>query len=266
MPAFVAYAHGPVLTLLFANTIRQHSALARIEAFYESESAGKYLSCEEAAQARICKGYEAFNLPTDALRRWLNAMKQASPRAPEGEEQWWTPSCNAVEDELLRYIFEHDLLESTQYVVSALIPQAETSLAHERLHALYALSERYRALVHRLWDDLPKAAASAISLDLKMRGYSEAVWPDEFGAYLGVRVPTTRKTDPALEFGKKNADVCHDVRVQLLAQIPAFWEEDVGVSESAFVITPAQLDEARAVIPPHKETLPVVKKGTKKRR
>lgn len=265
MPAFVGFAHGPVLTLLFADAEVQHSTLARIEAFYESASAGTYLTCAEAAQARICRGYEAFNFPVDALKRWLETMKAVSPAAPE-DAPCWSSECNEDENALLRYIEDNGVLEQYKYVVSALISQAETSLAHERLHALYALSENYRTFVHHLWNDLPRSSAAAIALDLKMRGYSEAVWPDEFGAYLGVRVPTSRRTEPTLEFGNKNAEACREARTQLLAEIPTYWKDDVGVEEGAFVLSSAQLDEARAVIPPRKKEVLPTKKSNKKHR
>ncbi|WFD33970.1 enhancer of mRNA decapping [Malassezia cuniculi] len=267
MPAFVGHAHGPVLTLLFADAATQHKALARIEAFYESSTCGTYLTCEQAVNERVCKGYEAFNFPVDALSRWLDALKVAAPPVEE-DEPWWKGACTEEECEFIQYVYDTSVLNECRYIISSLIAQADTSLAHERLHALYALSERYKRLVHSLWDDLPKPAAAAISFDLKMRGYAEAVWPDEFGAYLGVRVPTTRRTEPTLEFGNKNAEACRDARRQLLAEIPTCWKEDVGVEESVFAVSPAQLEEARAAIPrkPKAPTNILPKKGTKKRR
>lgn len=136
--------------------------------------------------------------------------------------------------------------EVPTYVIAALVSNADAAFAHERLHALYHLSPSYRALLARLWADLPALNRKAIAFDLGRRGYREEVWEDEFGAYLGVRVDApSKRTDPAQEFGNKNAAACRDVRQALLRSIPKFWEDDVDLDEASLALTAEQLSEAR---------------------
>lgn len=240
------------MTLIFGSATAQHAALSRLECFYESEKfANTYLTLEEAARERICKGYEAFNLPTATVPRWLEAMHESEKPEPSEELPWWHKFCTVEERAVLEALEELDTQPS--YVVSALAQHADVALAHERLHALYHLSEPYRTLLTSLWNDMPRSVQSAVQYDLKMRGYREAVWEDELGAYLGVRIkPNTRRADPSLEFGNKCADVCREIRRVLLQQIPTFWRADAGVDEAAMELDPSFLEEARAALAPPK--------------
>lgn len=249
---FRCTVHGPVVTLIFGSATAQHAALSRLECFYESEKfANTYLTLEEAARERICKGYEAFNLPTATVPRWLEAMHESEKPEPSEELPWWHKFCTVEERAVLEALEELDTQPS--YVVSALAQHADVALAHERLHALYHLSEPYRTLLTSLWNDMPRSVQSAVQYDLKMRGYREAVWEDELGAYLGVRIkPNTRRADPSLEFGNKCADVCREIRRVLLQQIPTFWRADAGVDEAAMELDPSFLEEARAALAPPK--------------
>ena len=73
---FVALTQGPILTFVFRDVASQYEALARVETFYESEKhAGRYLSWDEARRERVCKGYQAFNLPLASVAAWLLAMR-----------------------------------------------------------------------------------------------------------------------------------------------------------------------------------------------
>lgn len=271
--------HGPVVTLVFGDAATQHAALSRLECFYESEKhANTYLSCEEAARERICKGYEAFNLPLDTVPRWMDAMR-AAVEAPDHQHAspahstsaseddaalpWWHAHCTPEERAVLDTLAE--LTPQPAYLISALVRDAEVALAHERLHALYYFSAPYRALLATLWADLSRNVQAAIAYDLRMRGYRESVWIDELGAYLGVRIaPQTRRADPCLEFGKKCADECRAARQTLVQRIPTFWREDAGVDETTLELTPAFLEAARlALAPPKKHGTRTGKGGRK---
>lgn len=266
MPPFAGAVHGPVLTLVFGSAAAQHAALARVECFYESEKhANTYLTLEQARDARICKGYEAFNLPTSALDAWLAAMHAAEGAQDVEEGPWYQGLCTPEEQDVLAYL--DTLAPRPTYLVAALVQSAEVALAHERLHALYHLSAPYRTLLDTLWNDLSRPVRGAIEYDLKMRGYKESVWPDELGAYLGVRVtPATKRGDPSLEFGNKCADECRDVRRVLLAKTPAFWREDAGVDEASLELSPAFLDAARAALVVKAPAAPKPAKGPRKPR
>ncbi|KAL4400053.1 enhancer of mRNA decapping [Malassezia pachydermatis] len=265
MPAlFWGQAHGPVLTLVFGAAAVQYAALARIECFYESEKyAGTYLTWDAARQARVCKDYEAFNLPLAYVAQWLQALRLATePRSdPDPLLPWWHTHCSEEENALLADLLERGILQDNgelhpstpaTYLISALASKAEVSLAHERLHALYYLSPRYRAIVQDQWEAMPRAIASAVQYDLQMRGYKASVWQDELGAYLGVRIPTTsRRDDPSNEFGNKSASTCADIRRVLLQQIPQCWRDDVGVDESTLYLSQEYIDQAKqALMPP----------------
>ena len=258
---FWAHAHGPLVTLVFGSSGAQHAALARMESFYESvDHAGTYLSWDEARRARLCQGYEAYNLPLASVRAWLVAMRAAISESEaaedtEGALPWWHAHCSPEEQALLTYLTEQGALApeaGATYLISALVKCADEALGHERLHALYYLSSSYRALLDELWTSMPKAVASAIQYDLQMRGYKEAVWRDELGAYLGVRGLHTRRTDPAQEFGNKSAATCAELRRTLLERIPTCWQADVGMDEAALQLPASFIEEARhsLVAPP----------------
>ncbi|WFC98535.1 enhancer of mRNA decapping [Malassezia yamatoensis] len=251
---FVLAVNGPILTLVFGSAQTQHAALSRLECFYESkEYANTYLNLDAAFRARVCRGYEAFNLPTDIVSRWLEAMQDAEGNSSDEETSpWWHSFCNAEEIQLLDTLFEIEPRPS--YLISSLVHHADVALAHERLHALYHLSQAYRELLASIWEDLPRNIQNTIQYDLKMRGYKEAVYQDEFGAYLGITTtPGTRRGDPVLEFGNKSIEVCRDVRKTLLHRIPEFWRIDVGIDEASMQLSPAFLLEAKeSLTPAHK--------------
>ncbi|PWN31150.1 hypothetical protein BDZ90DRAFT_230146 [Jaminaea rosea] len=198
-PLFEATLSGPLITLLFTSKANQHATLARIEAFYESASqARRYLSLEEAGKARLCQNYEAFNLPLSVAREWLREMRAKEEAGGEEEQEqeqdgqavWWAAFVNAEEKELLTFLDERGVLtsppraSSPSYLISSLVTQQSTSLPHERLHALYHLSELYRSLVTDHYSSLTKRARKAIETDLGMRGYGQTVWEDEWQAYV----------------------------------------------------------------------------------
>ncbi|WFD25561.1 enhancer of mRNA decapping [Malassezia nana] len=272
---FWAHAHGPLVTLVFGSSAAQHAALARVESFYESAThAGTYLSWDEARRARLCQGYEAYNLPMDSVREWLTAMRAAigTEEDPETDVPWWKAHCSPEEQALLAYLSEQGALTpeggtgAHSYLISALVKRADEALEHERLHALYYLSPSYRALLNELWASLPKAIASAIQFDLQMRGYREDVWRDELGAYLGVRGPHTRRKDPCQEFGNKSASACAEVRRTLLERIPTCWKEDVGLEEATLQLPPSYIDQARQALGPPRPPSAPARRGRPGRR
>lgn len=275
--SFWAQAHGPILTLLFRDTRTQHACLARVESYYESEKhAGKYLTWDEAHRERLCKGYEAFNLPLSMVAEWLASMraqvekpkevldkeaastkqKTSSDPIHDPDEPFWHAHCSAQERELIAELTRRGILDGCgtlassapcMYLISATLTQADAALAHERLHALYYFSPKYRDLLAIQWNSLPRAIASAIELDLKMRGYKPSVWQDELGAYLGIRVNGTssRRSDPSNEFGNKSAATCAEIRQVLLQQIPQCWKQDVGMDEAGVTLTRQDLECAK---------------------
>ena len=279
---FRALAHGPLVTLVFGSSAEQHAALARMESFYESvHFAGRYLSWDEARGARLCQGYEAYNLPLASVREWLAAMRAAvgdtvteshEEEAKESPPPWWHAHCSPEEHALLTYLDAQGALSSEAtptYLISALVKRADEALDHERLHALYYLSPSYRALLDELWTSMPKAIASAIQYDLQMRGYKEAVWRDELGAYLGVRGLPTRRQDPCQEFGNKSAATCAEMRRTLLARIPTCWQADVGMSEAELQLPTSFLEDARQALgtPPRPTPAPAARgRGRRGRR
>ncbi|WFD29335.1 enhancer of mRNA decapping [Malassezia sp. CBS 17886] len=277
---FWAVAHGPLLTLLFGDTRTQHAALARMECFYESEEyAGQYLTLAAARDARVCRGYEAYNMPVSAIAEWLDAMR-AAQQTDAGDVRSvsataapsWAPTCSAEEGAVLAELEAHGAVLSREtsleaappappgaptYLIAAAVALGDRTLAHERLHALYHFSPTYRALLAAQWATMPRAVEAAVQYDLKMRGYRESVWQDELGAYLGVRVsPTSRRDDPANEFGAKSADACRAIRHVLLAEIPHCWRTDVGVDEGALVLSSETFAQARAALRPPAPVVP----------
>ncbi|WFD18019.1 enhancer of mRNA decapping [Malassezia caprae] len=255
--SFWAHTHGPLVTLVFGSSAAQHAALARVESFYESVNhAGTYLTWDEARRARLCQGYEAYNLPIASVREWLGAMRAAvgEEAATEDSDEgkpWWHAHCSPEEQDLLAYLTEQGGLASesgASYLISALAKRADEALDHERLHALYYLSPSYRALLDELWTSMPRVIASAIQYDLQMRGYKESVWRDELGAYLGVRGPHTRRNDPCQEFGNKSAATCAELRRTLLERIPTCWRADVGMEEAELQLPVSFIEDARPTL------------------
>ncbi|PKI85501.1 enhancer of mRNA decapping [Malassezia vespertilionis] len=272
---FRAVVHGPIVTLVFGDRHTQHAALARLETFYESEKfKSVYLSLETAEREKLCRGYEAFNLPMQIFPAWIKAMCAKEEVAPTAEMTWHEATCTAEESALLRYLIERDVLDSTgtslvehapTYLISALTTSAETVFAHERLHALYHFSAPYRALLAELWEGMPGTVKDAVQFDMQMRGYSATVWQDELGAYLGVRVPqNVRAADPSVEFGKKSAETCREIRRALLAHIPRYWRESAGVEEQVLQLAPEFLLQARTELRP-KPKVPVAKTRKQKK-
>ena len=71
-----------------------------------------------------------------------------------------------------------------RYLISS-TTASKGSLLHERLHALYHLSEPYASAVHTHYTtQLSRKARKIIEHDLQLRGYRASVWEDEWQAYL----------------------------------------------------------------------------------
>ncbi|EPQ28175.1 uncharacterized protein PFL1_04502 [Pseudozyma flocculosa PF-1] len=243
-PADLTFGHilsAPILTLFFPTAAAQHAAIARIEAFYESSSSSQtYLSLEEAERERICRNYQGFNFPVvEGVGQWLAAMWNAVDVADdEARTRWWEPDCSEAEVEVLRFLVDGGVIADDEgwggevsagladrpirYAISTVAAKAHTTLAHERLHALYFLCAEYRALVATHWSTLSAPVRRAIEYDLQMRGYSESVFADEFQAYLAEGEGTER------EFGNKCAAECRDASRALRQRVDAFWAQVGG--------------------------------------
>ncbi|CBQ71984.1 conserved hypothetical protein [Sporisorium reilianum SRZ2] len=233
-PLFGHIVDPPVLTLLFPTAALQHAALARMEAFYESDSkARNYLSLQQAADERICRNYQGFNFPIrQGVHEWLDAMFEATD-SDSDTPKWWTPHCSLEENQLLDVLVSLNAISpfegaasrnadaesgGVSYVISCVASQAHSTLPHELLHALYFLSPAYRAFVSRQYASLSAASRKVIETDLGMRKYAPAVFEDEFQAYLAEGLGTEK------EFGNKPAAECKDIAQQLRVQVAAEWK------------------------------------------
>ncbi|PWN34832.1 uncharacterized protein FA14DRAFT_160269 [Meira miltonrushii] len=231
-----------LLTLLFRDKASQHSALARIESFYESSAvegqsndANRFLTIDQAKSQKLCPNYEAFNCPISAVNQWLGQMFKcpdlviATPQKeeessiddstdqPKHTEKWWQTHCNEEEVELLSFLDFLGCLEDPanpidkttngpQYLITSLASQAASSLPHERLHFLYFASKEYREYVESLYGSLSNKTRKIIETDLGMRGYAKHVWQDEFQAYVSLN---------AAEFGNPTKQECTPIKEEL---------------------------------------------------
>lgn len=224
-----------MLTLLFPTAALQHAALARMEAFYESDSKAKsYLSLQQAADERICRNYQGFNFPIrQGVHEWLDAMFEATD-SDEDQPKWWVPHCSPEENQLLDLLVSLNAISpyegaasrnadadagGVSYVISCVASQAHSTLPHELLHALYFLSASYRAFVARQYAGLSAPSRKVIETDLGMRKYAPSVFEDEFQAYLAEGLGTEK------EFGNKPAAECRDIAHALRVQVAAEWKK-----------------------------------------
>lgn len=162
------------------------------------------------ADRHLCKGYEAFNLPVSAMRNWIEDMRavevvtQKTETEADDRTSWLKAVCLREEVQLLEHLADQgviDLASTTpnhaedptqgksssdvQYLISTTSSSIGTALLHERLHALYHLSPRYASEVHTQYTtSLSKKSRKVVEHDLKMRGYRDSVWEDEWQAYL----------------------------------------------------------------------------------
>ncbi|EST07719.1 DFDF domain protein [Kalmanozyma brasiliensis GHG001] len=240
-PLFGHILSPPILTLLFPTAALQHSALARMEAFYESSSTSKaYLSLQQAADERICRNYQGFNLPLSAVREWLEAMHEST--SSSDLPRWWAEHCSGEENDLLDLLVTHNAIAVNEgavsrsgeggevsYLISCVASQAHSTLPHELLHALYFLSPTYRSEVDTQYDSLSPQNRKVIETDLGLRKYAPEVWRDEFQAYLAEGLGSEK------EFGNKPAAECKVIAEQLRAQVKGEWSRlglDVGAQEA----------------------------------
>lgn len=245
-----------LLTLLFRDKVSQHSALARIEAFYESSTIeeqsndlNRFITIDQAKSQKLCPNYEAFNCPISAINEWLGQMLKCTDlavSAPEnskeknlGEsiadqtkhtEKWWQAHCNEEEVELLKFLDSLGCLEdpsagtdpiekienAPQYLITSLASQASSSLPHERLHFLYFASKDYREYVGEMYKSLSNKTRKIIETDLGMRGYAKHVWQDEFQAYVSLN---------AAEFGNPTKQECASLKQELQQKQLLIWKQ-----------------------------------------
>ncbi len=231
-----------------------------MEAFYEGEQTARYLNLEEARTQRLCSNYQAFNLPVSAVLCWLEAMREAST----GEaEPYWAVETNDWERALLWHLQREGVaipgvppaedVTAPAYVVSTCSSE-ESSLAHERQHALYHLHPGYAHACRQLFPVTGKmlaavgrqeepisteesvgwpssqpippqhspAIAQAIAYELgKLRGYHPRVWTDEWQAYLSVPL----KCLDEAEFGNKAKDEVRQAAALLREWSQRAWQE-----------------------------------------
>ncbi|SNX83107.1 uncharacterized protein MEPE_01813 [Melanopsichium pennsylvanicum] len=237
-PVFGHIVSPPVLTLLFPTAALQHAALARIEAFYESDTAGKrYLTLQQAADERICRNYQGFNFPLrQGVNDWLDDMCEATKGDDEAKSpKWWEQHCNAEEIQLLDVLVELGAVSPYEgassrnldaeedgrvtYVISCVASQAHSTLPHELLHALYFLSPTYRMFVSQQYASLSGANKKVIETDLGLRKYSPSVFEDEFQAYMAEGLGTEK------EFGNKPSAECREIAEALRSHVSKEWKE-----------------------------------------
>lgn len=235
-PIFGHIVESPVLTLLFPTAALQHTALSRMEAFYESDSnAKRYLTLQQAADERICRNYQGFNFPIrQGVQEWLDAMHEATASdSDDVTAKWWGSHCSSEENQLLDLLVDLGAISpyegassrsadsqggSVSYVISCVAAQAQSTLEHELLHALYFLSSSYRAFVSNQYNSLSSASRKVVETDLGLRKYSPAVFQDEFQAYLAEGMGTEK------EFGNKPAAECKQIAQQLRAHVAIEWK------------------------------------------
>lgn len=253
------HADSPLLlTLLFRDKASQHSALARIEAFYESSAlegnpndSNRFLTIDQAKLQKLCPNYEAFNCPISAVNEWLGQMftcpdlviatpeKEAkritcepSTDQTKQSEKWWQTHCNEEEVELLSFLDSLDCLEdptnpiekatnAPQYLITSLASQAASSLPHERLHFLYFASKEYQEYVESLYESLSNKTRKIIETDLSLRGYAKHVWQDEFQAYVSLN---------AAEFGNSTKQECASLKEELQQKQLVIWKQIKTIS------------------------------------
>ncbi|PWN98641.1 hypothetical protein FA09DRAFT_329689 [Tilletiopsis washingtonensis] len=233
---------APLIALRYRTAASQHAALARLEAFYEGAGAprNEYVTLAGVKELRggLCRNYEAFNLPLDAVHRWLAALRTVEAIADE--PQWWRPFCNDEENELLAHLDGAGALHSLSgagaggdddVAPGAVSPAADASaspspaqgparplyvisvlslaaLPHELSHALFYLSPVFARAAGAAWDGLPRKSRSIIEHDLRLRGYAPEVWVDEFQAYIA---------ENDAEFGQAARAACAEAEQELSA-------------------------------------------------
>lgn len=213
--------HMPLIIIEYPNIQIMKAALNRLAAFYEHAThARKYLTNVEAAAAKVCEDYEAYNMPlTDVLIPWLQSMmlsinESADDQAAVRQDpNWWQEECNEHEIWLIQSFIQLGLLDisangitmltdkhddddvaSSPYLV-AYKKGDQLALKHEIQHAYFHISTKLSMACRQLWDELPKKLRAVIELELTQRKYAKSVWVDEFQAYV--------RTTHGRDFGKK---------------------------------------------------------------
>lgn len=151
-------AKDKILVLVFATASHLQEALGRPHVAYEKEP---------------LKGpLRGINFPADFYGSWMSSIMSLSE-----------------EDNVAR-------LSAPEICVSALISAVDpvyilasikgdqSTLYHEWAHAMYFVSESVRNLAAELYTGLEPPLKKIVDHDLRMRGYQESVFVDEFQAYL----------------------------------------------------------------------------------
>lgn len=113
-PPFDVQVTPPLVTLSFRSATAQYLAMARMEAFYESSSSSRrYMTLVEASKEKLCRNYEAFNLPVSSVRDWMRAMKETEAMRAESASGWryWV---NDGESQVLEQLFELEAIEDDE--------------------------------------------------------------------------------------------------------------------------------------------------------
>lgn len=148
---------------------------------------------------------KGVNFPINAWNEWKSKNEL-------GEQHKWLDECIAL--------FQKDYQVS--YLIASLAGDYST-LYHEWAHAIFHLDEEFRKTVHKMWGELEEDLRIAIKKELTMRNYVEAVFADEFQAYL---------VEDCAGFGSRWAARLRPCQVQLkrLVSQPAL-ETAVGLDE-----------------------------------
>jgi hypothetical protein len=107
-------------------------------------------------------------------------------------------------------LYSHLLPIDPKYVICCLEHDAST-LYHEYAHAYFYLYESYRSSVKEFYNQLPPLVLKSIHSDLKLRGYIQENYIDEFQAYL---------LESPADFGKKHASFLKPIHLALRQLVP----------------------------------------------
>jgi hypothetical protein len=118
-----------------------------------------------------------------------------------------TPEENSLQIGIMKVLEDHQNLD---YLMASLKGDAST-LYHEYAHARFHLDDSLKAMAQDMYNTLPLQIRKTVDLELKMRGYQESVFVDEFQAYL---------LESPEDFGRRWGPQLRPMHDQLRKKIP----------------------------------------------
>jgi len=159
-----------------------NQTFVRFQEHYENdEFAGKIFTLGEFRQRYIERfgqwsydtDWAGFNIPSSALKPFYDGL--------------FDP-LTSKEKAFLK-VFSH--LDKPFYVIGMSENGMTDVLEHEISHGLYFTNKKYRKLMDKLVDDIPKKLYKRLCSSLTYRSYAPAVHKDEIQAYLGTMTGDT---------------------------------------------------------------------------